>query len=354
MNEQAMRFRLGLFVLATLVILGVLIVLFGGLPTLFRSFYHYTVTFTDALEVSPGTPVRRAGVRIGEVERVELDDETGKVHVHIRVEKRHPLRRSDQPVLVHGLFGGDAYIDFVPRRVNGQPPDRTLVEPGGTVEGRAQADTGKVLQQASDFLPPAQDTLADFRKALITLEKSKALERMSETLLRLNLVLNDDNLRNLNETLKNVRIGSERLDSITRNTDELLKDSRQTILRVNTAVTRLDEVLTNLQQATKPLSDRSGAIARNLEESTARLNRTLYDVQEAMRVFFRTDGTLQRLLTDPGLYNHLDEAACLLTQVLPHVDRAVKDLELFADKVARHPETIGLGGLVYPSSGLKR
>ena len=54
-----------------------------------------------------------------------------------------------------------------------------------------------------------------------------------------------------------------------------------------------------------------------------------------------------------GVYNHLDEAACLMTRLLPRVDRALQDLEVFADKIARHPEALGLGGVVRPGVGLK-
>ena len=36
-----------------------------------------------------------------------------------------------------------------------------------------------------------------------------------------------------------------------------------------------------------------------------------------------------------------------------NLDRALRDLEVFADKLARHPESIGLGGALNPSRGLK-
>jgi len=31
----------------------------------------------------------------------------------------------------------------------------------------------------------------------------------------------------------------------------------------------------------------------------------------------------------------------------------LRDVEIFADKIARHPEQLGLGGVLRPSSGLK-
>jgi phospholipid/cholesterol/gamma-HCH transport system substrate-binding protein len=39
--------------------------------------------------------------------------------------------------------------------------------------------------------------------------------------------------------------------------------------------------------------------------------------------------------------------------MLPRLDRILKDFEVFADKIARHPESLGVRGAVAPSSGLK-
>src|SRR5260370_19947951 len=117
MNEQAIRFRLGIFVLGSLILLGVLIILFGGFPGFFKAAEVYTITFDIAPGVSPGTPVRRSGVRIGEVKKITLDDETGMVDVEISVHSEFSLRKQDLPTLVQGLIGGDSSIDFV-----AQPP----------------------------------------------------------------------------------------------------------------------------------------------------------------------------------------------------------------------------------------
>jgi hypothetical protein len=39
--------------------------------------------------------------------------------------------------------------------------------------------------------------------------------------------------------------------------------------------------------------------------------------------------------------------------MLPRLDRALRDVEIFADKLARHPNLLGIGGAVRPSSGVK-
>src|SRR5205807_851917 len=82
---------------------------------------------------------------------------------------------------------------------------------------------------------------------------------------------NDENQRNLAATLRNVRTGTDNLPSLSHNAEELVKESRQTVKRVNDSLTTADQVLGNLQQATKPLAERSDRITRNLDESTTRL-----------------------------------------------------------------------------------
>ena len=82
MTEQGMRFRIGLFVLAALVLLASLVTLFGSMPVLFKAQHEYTVTFKDAPGIGAGTPVRRSGVRIGEVKTI--DCLKGRVEADVR------------------------------------------------------------------------------------------------------------------------------------------------------------------------------------------------------------------------------------------------------------------------------
>jgi phospholipid/cholesterol/gamma-HCH transport system substrate-binding protein len=383
MNGKDIRFRVGLFVLGSLILLAALITAFSGFPSLFTRYDRYTIVFPEAPGVSSGTPVRRSGVRIGEVSSVQLDDETGQVRVVIAVERKHTLRRSDQAALVHGLLGGDTTIDFLPARPNGQPPDSTPIPPGEELQGSARTDVNRLLNQFSEILPPAQDALNELRRMAPELRRTndeiliaarswgrlgeradlllqanqeklvKTLESLNDTVNRISNVFNDENQRNLSVTIKNVRAGTENLGNISRNTDELVRESRQTLHRVNESVTRADDVFANLQQATKPMAERSSSVMKNLDESTDKLNRTLTEVRELLRGMQGSDGTLRRLAADPSLYNNLNDAAYMMMKLMPRLDRALKDLEVFADKIARHPESLGIGGAINPSRGLK-
>jgi phospholipid/cholesterol/gamma-HCH transport system substrate-binding protein len=231
----------------------------------------------------------------------------------------------------------------------------------------------------------------------------KAIENVNELLSRMLNVFSEENQRNVTATIRNTRLASDRFDDISRNLDETLKDARKAMNRVNETLNRadavmsdlqkltrplsergesiainLDAVLSNTQRITAPLAERADAIARNLdvglaetrklivpfaarseklardlEQSLDKVNRTMDDLNALMRVIDQCDSTLRRILSDPSLYIHLDEAVCGVVRLMPRLDRILKDFETFADKLARHPEALGLGGVVRPSTGLK-
>lgn len=523
MNEQAMKFRIGVFVLAALLLLAVLITLFGSFPRLLTRGTEYTVRFAQAPGLGAGTPVRRSGVRVGEVRRVELNDVTGDVRAVILVERPYTIRKNEVAVLTHGLLGGDVAIDFQPRRDEAEPADRSPVEPGAEIVGQLQPTFAALLNQAGDVLPTTQEALNDIRKSVQRFEKlapameeaikeyrdlakasremvpelkktneevrdlvkvtretmpevrkaaaevgelakasresfpdlrktndevrelikavretvpevkkttqavgelAKAtqdtlpelkktneevrkaatnvadlaqtvkesvpdlkktndevratfitwqkagervkllvetnekkledtLDNLNKTLQNVSSTLNESNRRNFEDILKNVNEGTRNLKTLSQGAEEFVREGTKTMRKVGDSVGKVDEVMGNLQAATKPLAERGGNVVKNLDESTARLNDILADVQALFRALDKSDGTLKRFLTDPSLYQKLDEIVCGAARLMPRLERVLRDVEVFADKIARHPESLGVGGAVRPSAGLK-
>ncbi len=432
MNGRGMRLGIGLLVLGALVLFGTLIVMFGSLPTYFKRSNLFNIRFVDAPGVGPGTPVRRSGVRIGEVREVQLDDERGIVRVQVAIDPRFTIRRNEQPTLTVGLLGSDVSIDFVPvPSEEGQPIDRSVLEPGSEVVGTRPANVNTLLNRASEVAPTAQDTLNEIRRSLQRLERmsplaeetmreyrdlakdirreipkledtnkevqglakdmrealpkaqrnlddfgaaarnwgklgerldvwaqgnlenlTKSIDNLNTVLTRISNVLNEDNQRYFTTILKNTSVASERFNNITRNLDAILEDSRPLPKHMNDTLTRMDVAMNDIRNTFTPYTARSESTARNLDESMAKLNRMMSDYSGLARVLDQ-DGTVQRLLKDPSLYNNINDAACLLLRGMPRIERILKDMETFADKLARHPELLGVRGAVRPSEGLK-
>jgi phospholipid/cholesterol/gamma-HCH transport system substrate-binding protein len=106
----------------------------------FRRSTTYTVLFNEAPGVAPGTPVRRSGVRIGEVRETTLDDATGVVRVVLALDAGNTIHKNEVPTLVTSLIGTDATIDFLPKMPpEGKEVDRSPWPPGSVIRGERPA-----------------------------------------------------------------------------------------------------------------------------------------------------------------------------------------------------------------------
>ena len=111
MDSQVLKFRVGVTVLAALVLLAVLTVLFGDVSFWHRS-YEIHVRLPDATGVQRGTPVRKSGLLIGRVSDMKLVEDG--VLVTLRIDQGVTLTRNETCTLRSSLLG-DAELAFVPR-----------------------------------------------------------------------------------------------------------------------------------------------------------------------------------------------------------------------------------------------
>ena len=79
MDDNGYRFGVGVLVLASAIIGVLLIAFFGAVPKLWVDRYRFTVNFPSAPNVGVDTPVRKNGVLIGRVAKVELRTQRGGV-----------------------------------------------------------------------------------------------------------------------------------------------------------------------------------------------------------------------------------------------------------------------------------
>jgi ABC-type transporter Mla subunit MlaD len=234
---------------------------------------------------------------------------------------------------------------------------------------KTNKDLQDLIKAATDMMPDVRTVVRDFGAAAQQYNKLgenvdklvrdnqekvvRIIDNVGATIDRAMDLLSNENRRNVADTLRSIRNGTEKLPDMSKDLEELMKEIKEASKRLRESMTKADDVLTSLRDVMRPLGERSPSITRNLDETLDKLNKLLGDTRELMRVVGESDGTIRRFLTDPSLYNHLDEAACMISKTIPRLDRILKDFETFADKLARHPETIGVSGVVRPGSGLK-
>jgi len=411
MSNQTMKVQIGILVLGALLLLGTLIIMFGSIPGLFRSTNMYTVSFNDAPGVSSGAPVRRSGVRIGQVMDISLNDKTGKVLVLIAIEKSYRIRKYEQPTLITGLLGNDSSIDLVPKEGNITEEERVEIPINTEIAGIRAANVASLLNKASDIVPTTQEIMVEMSKSFQRLEKLapevdatlkefkqaakgvnelfpdlkktldeyasvarqynrigervdlliqanqdkviKLIDQASEDLTRLGNFLNEDNQKQVNAIVKNLRKGSENIDQMAKNADEALKELASLGKKVNESFHVIEELVSDLKNLIQPFSKRSESLGKSLDEVLEKSANTLVDIRDMVRVIGQADGTFKRFLTDPSIYNNIDKAVFAVSNLTPRIDQILRDVGVFADKLARHPEALGIGGVVRPGSGLK-
>jgi phospholipid/cholesterol/gamma-HCH transport system substrate-binding protein len=369
-NRQGMQFAIGMVALLGLLGLATLIVWFGELQSVFRVHRTYYVTFTHAMGAEARAPVRRAGMRIGEIDRVDYDEKHSVVVTTIKLEGDNVLREGDEPRLKTGsLLTGDVYIDIETRADMRGRPDRRPIAPGSVIEGRPPLDLGATAESAQTVIPNANQTLDDLSLAskqwTVVGERTQRILEQNEKELNVLLQQSRESIERLNTTLQsfndtldkrtqaNIRLTMQNLADSSNELQPLVESSRRTVSQIETTTKKLDEVAGNLQTATKPLADRSESTTRNLDVTTRNLASASEDLAVMLRRFDRSDGTLKRLLEDPKLYQNLDDAAVKLNKSLGELEFVLKDLSVFADKIARHPGELGVQGALTKDKGAK-
>ncbi len=98
---------------------------------------------------------------------------------------------------------------------------------------------------------------------------------------------------------------------------------------------------------------RLGMLLRDLDETVVGVNDFVSEVKGLFKGLMEGEGALKKFLNDPTVYYRIDQILVGVVQQIPTISRILNNAEIFMDKLARHPEALGLGGVVRPGSGIK-
>ena len=355
MNDRVMQFRVGVVVLATAIIAGILIVLFGDLPSLVQATYPLKMNFTDARGVADGTPVLKNGILVGRVSSVSLN-ERGGVTVVADIDSYVPIYRDEQPRIATTLLG-DAEIQLVPDRIV-QP--RQKVGPQDVLTGAVSRDPFEVfatlepkLGSALESLTQASDSVTKLSVNLDRLllgeddtfskmvqKTESALDAFSLAMANINDVMGDEKARaSLKETLTGL--------------PAVVNDLRTTVQGIGVTIDTADRNLRNLEGLTKPIGERGEEMVAQVERTIGRLDETLQQAAMFTKALNESQGTLGKLVRDPQVYEELAQAAANVNRLTRELRPIVDDVRVFTDKIARHPEQLGVRGALDRRPGLK-
>ena len=366
MNERVMQFRIGMFVIVAGLVLAMLILWFGESPSILRDHVFLTVHYREAPGVAEGTPVRKSGIRIGEVTTIGFDDRAGQpdgVLVTLSIDRKYKLKVGSVARLSRSLIG-DVTIDMLPGV--GPALIATSDTPHGApvLEGAVAADPSKALEAVTLAFDKASGTLASIDRAASGLEAlTRSASNVNEFLATWNATGKDlssaahrlnqfvaTNEGDFQPTMVHLREVAQKLNqTLDTPTQDALKTG---IHRFAMASARLDAGLADaapflkdvgLPTSVVPTTDFGQTMRRlnKISNEIGLLTQTLHNGRGGLN----TDGSLQKILVRSELYDNMNRMATTTTDTFLgfRSDRGLPKVS--ADRVARDPSMMTCGAL---------
>ncbi len=361
MDERVIRFRVGVVVLATIIVALILVVLFGERKGFLQKTYTLYIHFANAPGVTRDTPVRKSGILIGRVADVRFADQDSRfeqrdgVNVSVAINANYSLRRSEVCRISSTLLG-DAVLEFVPGieksdvvlgdgdylegRVSSNPLE-ILTDLQGDLGyavrsvGKAGNEFGALSQRLNDILLNNDDQLSR-----IVGKTEKALDGFQRAMANADKILGDEELQaNLRQALTDL--------------PETLKETRAAINGLKVATATANRNLANLENFTKPLGDNGERIVEKVDSSIGQLDELLGQMVSFSKALNQSEGSLGQLVNNRELYDRLNASAGNIEKLTRELRPIIRDARVFTDKIARDPSTLGVKGALQKKAPIK-
>ena len=360
MDDRVIHFRLGLFVvIVTTTLMALFIVyLFGELPS--RGQKTIFVRFDNVTGVTEETPVRKNGILIGRVRKMQ-PVEKGVV-LTLAIDQQWKLQESEVCRIGSDNLFGDSVLEFVSSGVAGA--SNREIQDGEYLNGLVASNPLDAMRVVVDMKEEFHSALLSIRAAgeevgsvaenmsvvvannqdqfgRILGRTEKALGRFDTAMVSINQVVGDEDVQFAFE---------EALEGI----PKLVTNAGNLVDSVQRVLDEAEGNLINIRGLTGPLGEQGDVIVSKLTSSAGRLDELLAEFQTFGDKLNSGQGTVGQLVYNPELYNNLNRAAQNIEQLSRQLEPLVNDARVVVDKVARNPRMLGVqGALQRRTSGIK-
>jgi len=186
-RENAVKLRVGVFVLLALATFLGLIYALGARARLFESRYTVHADFTEVGGLVEGATVRLAGVQIGRVTAVTLPGQPGgKVRVDLTIARRFSDRirkNSVARIETQGLLG-DRIVEITVGDTTAPP-----LAPGEVLVSRDPADFSRIISAGAETAKNVAELATALRETADKVNQSKIIENAAATVGKLGNVV---------------------------------------------------------------------------------------------------------------------------------------------------------------------
>ena len=370
MDENILKFRVGIFVVIAMCILGILIFVNseGWVAQ-----YSIFIKPKTAPGVTEGTPIRRNGILIGRVKKVTpmIDG----VVVELAINDDVDIYDNDTCSIGSDSILGDAMIEFMApetlERGNPVPRDQDYYVEIVSVKPNP-------MQLVGDLTPKLDATFDAIRTASVGVNKaSEDIQKLTNTIQ--SAFENEDSdfkkmTNDFREMTAQAQLALNNIDRFFGTAANFIEDPelefnlKQTLWELGPIVTKIGLVLDQTRETVREFQSIPEGVNQNLDnlksfteslktegpEVLEKLNSSLKNADElivqvkaftsSLKKLENSDGTLGKLINDPELYNSLLKTANTLQREVAKIEPTINDIRMFTDAIARDPGVLGIRG----------
>jgi phospholipid/cholesterol/gamma-HCH transport system substrate-binding protein len=262
MDRSRLEWKVGLFVVICLVFAAGLIMRFSKGPIFART-YELSLVTSNVGGIRVGASVLMAGVPVGTVRSIDLEEGGRRVIMHAAIESQFIIYEGARFTIEQAGFLGDQYVAVTP----GPNQERTLV-PGESVMVEEPFNIQEAARTAAGLMERLDQTVTKL---------NVAVGRIDQT------VLSEQTLTNFSAVVVNFRNASERALSTLAGIDHLVETNTPPLIgTVSNLVLfseQLNRVSEELQLAVATNRIEITAAIKNIESSTLQVNKLLSDIE---------------------------------------------------------------------------
>jgi len=274
------EFKVGLLVVVVSVLIGGMAMKLAEGPGMFSGARKYYFRADSAAGLIPNSAVKMAGIKIGVIDRILLED--GRARVVIAIEGNAKIRESSQVVLKADGILGDKHVEVIP----GQSDAPEL-------------PSGSQLQVAAGS-GGMDDVMADV---------SRVAKSMNELLDVLNRAAkNADDSTSIGRIMGNI-------EDLTADLSEITNENKG----------KLGEILSRVHNLSKNIDTYIN------EETLSRVDRSLKNIEEITAKLNKGEGTLGRLINDEQTVEELNSAITNVNKFLGGADKMETSIDFHSE-----------------------
>jgi phospholipid/cholesterol/gamma-HCH transport system substrate-binding protein len=312
MTNLSIEAKVGFFVVVGILVLAYMSMKVGTFkygPDQGYDVYGY---FESAEGLVRGVPVEIAGVEVGRVRDITLEE--GKAKVTLQLDPDVQIGDDVQAAIRTKGVLGDKYVELVQGAPTAPP-----VKPGGRIHNTTSpTNIDSLLLQLNSIGRDIKELTRSFSGVLGGEEGKTSLKIIVENLRDLTLTLNQtvqNNRGNIDRTLDNFAVFSDDLRDISGGNKEALKEMlvnfRETSAQLREAITAFSRIAAKIDRG-------EGSIGKlvNEEDTVETMNQTLVALKEIAEKINRGEGTLGKLVQEDETVDNLNSTLTSINDFL--------------------------------------